>query len=57
MELVRELWTYMGARRKFWLLPIFLMLGTFGALIVLIVLFEPRGFAGLGARLRSLVRR
>lgn len=29
----------------------------FGALIVLIVLFEPRGFAGLGARLRSLVRR
>ena len=35
MELVRELWTYMGARRKFWMLPIFLMLGTFGALIVL----------------------
>ena len=35
MELVRELWTYMGARRKFWMLPIFLMLGTFGGLIVL----------------------
>lgn len=29
----------------------------FGFLIVLIILFEPRGFAGLGARLRGLLRR
>ncbi|MDZ5696497.1 MULTISPECIES: DUF5989 family protein [Phyllobacteriaceae] len=35
MELVRELWTYMSDRKKFWLLPIFVMLGVFGGLIVL----------------------
>ncbi len=35
MELARELWAYMGARRKFWLLPIFVMMGIFGTLIVL----------------------
>lgn len=35
MELVRELWTYMGIRKKFWLLPIFIVLGAFGALVVL----------------------
>lgn len=35
MELVRELWVYMNARKKFWLLPILIMLGIFGTLIVL----------------------
>jgi hypothetical protein len=35
MELFSELWSYMVARRKFWLLPIFLTLGLFGGLIVL----------------------
>ncbi|AKU18997.1 hypothetical protein VV02_16360 [Luteipulveratus mongoliensis] len=29
----------------------------FGSLIVLIILFEPRGLAGLGARLRAVLRR
>jgi hypothetical protein len=32
---VRELWTFMRVRRKFWLLPILLMLAVFGGLIVL----------------------
>lgn len=35
MEILRELWAYMGVRKKFWLLPIFIMLGVFGALLVL----------------------
>lgn len=35
MEVVRELWSYMGARKKFWLLPIFVMVGIFGTLVVL----------------------
>jgi hypothetical protein len=35
MEMVRELWSYMGSRKKFWLLPIFVMVGVFGTLIVL----------------------
>jgi hypothetical protein len=32
---VKELWTFMRVRRKFWLLPILLMLAVFGGLIVL----------------------
>lgn len=35
METVRELWAFMRARKKFWLLPILLMMGLFGGLIVL----------------------
>jgi hypothetical protein len=35
MEMVRELWSYMGSRKKFWLLPIFVMVGIFGTLVVL----------------------
>jgi hypothetical protein len=35
MELARELWLYMGARKKFWLVPIFFMVGIFGTLVVL----------------------
>ena len=30
-----ELWAYMGARKKFWLLPLLLVLLVFGGLIVL----------------------
>jgi len=33
--LLRELWAYMRARKKFWLLPIILVLLLFGALLVL----------------------
>jgi hypothetical protein len=32
---VRELWMFMRVRRKFWLLPILLLLALFGGLIVL----------------------
>jgi hypothetical protein len=34
-DFVAELWRYMVARRKFWLLPILLMLALFGGIIVL----------------------
>ena len=30
-----EVWAYMRQRKKFWMLPILLILGLFGALIVL----------------------
>jgi hypothetical protein len=32
---VRELWMFMRVRKKFWLLPIFIMLALFGGLILL----------------------
>jgi hypothetical protein len=35
IEFTRELWAFMKARKKFWLLPIILVLLTLGALIVL----------------------
>ena len=35
MSLVHELWRFMRERKKFWLLPIFLVLGIFGGLLVL----------------------
>ena len=35
MGLIRELWTFMRVRKKFWLLPIMLMMLLFGGLIVL----------------------
>jgi hypothetical protein len=35
MSLLAELWSYMRQRKKFWLLPIVVMLVLFGALIVL----------------------
>lgn len=35
MEIIGELWRFFRARRKFWIMPIVLMLGVFGGLIVL----------------------
>ena len=35
MALIAELWEYMRERKKFWLLPILLMMGALGGLIVL----------------------
>ena len=35
MSLVGELWRFMRARKKYWLLPIILVLMLFGVLIVL----------------------
>ena len=35
VSFLRELWAYMGARKKFWLLPLMLVLLVFGGLIVL----------------------
>ena len=35
LEFVKEFWSYMGARKKFWLLPIVAVLMFLGALIVL----------------------
>jgi hypothetical protein len=35
MSFIKELWQFMKVRKKFWLLPIFLVLALFGGLIVL----------------------
>ena len=35
MEFLRELWGFLRVRKKFWLLPIFLVLLLFGVLVVL----------------------
>jgi hypothetical protein len=35
MSFIKELWTFMKVRKKFWLLPIMLVMALFGALIVL----------------------
>lgn len=35
MEFLRDLWGFLKVRKKFWLLPLILMLLLFGALIVL----------------------
>ncbi len=35
MWLLRELWAYMRTRKKYWLAPILIMMGVFGALVVL----------------------
>jgi hypothetical protein len=35
MPILKELWAFLRARRKLWLLPIFLMMLVLGALIVL----------------------
>lgn len=35
MSIFRELWAYMKARKKFWLIPIIVMMVVFGGLVVL----------------------
>jgi hypothetical protein len=35
MSFIKELWKFMRIRKKFWLLPIMLMMALFGGLIVL----------------------
>jgi hypothetical protein len=35
LSIVRELWRFLRVRKKYWLLPIVLMLGTMGGLVVL----------------------
>ena len=35
MSFIKELWLFMRVRKKFWLLPILLVLALFGGLIVL----------------------
>ena len=35
MSFIRELWRFIRIRKKFWLLPIMLMMALFGGLIVL----------------------
>ncbi len=35
MGFITELWAFMRVRKKFWLLPIFIMMALFGGLIVL----------------------
>jgi hypothetical protein len=35
MSFIKELWDFIKARKKFWMIPILLMMALFGALIVL----------------------
>ncbi len=35
MSFIAELWTFMRVRKKFWLLPIIVMMVIFGGLVVL----------------------
>jgi hypothetical protein len=35
LSLIAEFWRYLRVRKKFWLLPIIVMLGVFGGLILL----------------------
>ncbi len=35
ISVLRELWLFMRARKKYWLLPVVIMLVVFGALIML----------------------
>ncbi|UWU81399.1 DUF5989 family protein [Bradyrhizobium huanghuaihaiense] len=35
MDFLAELWRFMRVRKKFWLLPIFVMMVVFGGLVVL----------------------
>jgi hypothetical protein len=35
VEFIKEFWAFMRARKKFWLLPVFVMMLVFGGLIVL----------------------
>jgi hypothetical protein len=35
MSFIKELWNFMRIRKKYWLLPIMLIMALFGALIVL----------------------
>ena len=35
MDFLAELWRFLRVRKKFWLLPIFVVLGLFGAIVVL----------------------
>ena len=36
MDFLSEFWLFMRVRKKFWLMPIFLMVVTFGGLMVLL---------------------
>lgn len=35
MSIISELWTFMRARKKFWLVPIVIMMLAFGTLLIL----------------------
>ena len=43
MGLISEFWGFMKVRKKFWLLPIIIVLVLLGALIVFILIFIPTG--------------
>jgi hypothetical protein len=35
MEFLAEIWRFMRVRKKFWLMPVFIMMVVFGGLVVL----------------------
>ena len=66
MEFLIELWAFMRTRKKFWLLPIFVVMALFGGLVVLsqgsavapfiYTIFEPVGWRAHLRRFRLLSR-
>ncbi len=34
MDFLNELWAFMRVRKKFWLLPVFVMMAVFGGLVI-----------------------
>jgi hypothetical protein len=34
-SIARELWAYAGARKKFWLLPVLILMTVFGGMLIL----------------------
>ena len=35
LEFLKDLWDFMRVRKKFWLLPVFVMMAVFGGLVIL----------------------
>ncbi len=35
MDFLTELWAFMRVRKKYWLLPVFVMMAVFGGLVIL----------------------
>ena len=51
-----ELWAFMRERKKFWLLPILIMMVIFGGLIIFFLIVEPDGLARLWRNIRNYFR-
>ena len=55
LSFLGEFWQFLRVRKKFWLLPVFIMMAVFGGLLVLAIRLAPRGIAGLTRQLAGRV--